>query len=90
MTLTPAQVREIDAALATASADPQTIASLRKLAPGFVITRCDALDMRDETAFRIYASVSLFLIDGQDHCWTITHDPAKATGFVLAPNGGAA
>jgi hypothetical protein len=89
MALTPAQLGEIDAALATASADPQTIASLRQLAPGFAITRCDALDMRDETAFRIYASVALFLIDTRDHCWKITQDPARATGFVLAPREGA-
>jgi hypothetical protein len=90
MTIAPAQVTEIDAALASASADAKTVASLRELAPGLMVTRVDALDMRDETPFRIYEKVSLFLVDGRDHCWKITQDPASATGIALAPNGGAA
>jgi hypothetical protein len=90
MTLALAQVTEIDAALAQADADGPTVASLRRLAPGLMVTRCDALDMRNETPFRVYEKVSLFLIDGRDHCWKITQDPGSATGIALAPNGGAA
>ncbi|WP_363347063.1 hypothetical protein [Methylocystis echinoides] len=90
MTIAPAQVSQIDAALATAQADPQTLVALRQLAPGLAVTRCDAIDMRDETPFRIYEKVSLYLIDGRDHCWKITQDPGCATGMALAPNGGAA
>lgn len=87
MTLAPAQVLKIDAALTAAVADSQTLASLRELAPGFAVTRCDPVDMRDETPFRIYQKISLYLIDGRDHCWRITHDPACATGIALTPNG---
>ncbi|KAF2992352.1 hypothetical protein OGR47_10895 [Methylocystis sp. MJC1] len=90
MTLAPAQVAQIDAALAKASADSQTLASIRQLAPGLMVTRCDALDMRDETPFRTYENCSLYLVDGRDHCWKITLDPGCATGIALAPNGGAA
>jgi hypothetical protein len=90
MTLAPAQVTQMDAALATADASSQTIAAIRQLAPGLMVTRCDALDMRDETPFRVYEKCSLFLIDGRDHCWKITQDPGCATGVALAPNGGAA
>ncbi len=90
MPLAPAQVTEIDAALASAGADAQTVASLRKVARGLMVTRCDAFDMRDETPFRIYKNVSLFLIDGRNHCWKITQDPGSATALALAPNGGAA
>ncbi len=90
MTLAPAQVAQIDAELAKAQADSQTLASLRRLAPGLAVTRCDAIDMREETPFRVYGQVSLYLIDGRDHCWKITQDPGCATGIALAPNGGAA
>lgn len=89
MTLAPAQVSQIDAVLASAGADSQTLTALRKLAPGLMVTRCDALDMRDETPFRTYENCSIFLIDGRDHCWKITQDPGRATGIALAPNGGA-
>lgn len=90
MTLAPAQVSQFDAALATADANSQTLAALRQLAPGMMVTRCDAIDMRDETPFRIYEKCSLYLVDGRGHCWKITQDPACATGVALAPNGGAA
>lgn len=89
MTLAPAQVSQFDAALATAAANSQTLAALRQLAPGLMVTRCDAIDMRDETPFRVYEKCSLYLVDGRDHCWKITQDPASATGVALAPNGGA-
>ncbi len=55
-----------------------------------MVTRCDAIDMREETPFRVYERVSLYLVDGRDHCWKITQDPAFATGVAIAPNGGAA
>jgi hypothetical protein len=90
MTIVPAQVLQIDAALASVGADFQAVASIRKLAPGLMVTRCDAIDMRDETPFRTYEKCSLYLIDGRDHCWKITQDPTCATGIALAPNGGAA
>lgn len=90
MTIAPAQVSQIDAVLATADVDTQAIAAIRQLAPGLKVTRCDAVDMREETPFRIYDKVSLYLIDGRDHCWKITQDPSCATGVALAPNGGAA
>ncbi len=90
MAIAPAQVSQIDAALAMAQADSQTLASLRRLAPALAITRCDEIDMRDETPFRVYENLSLYLIDGRDHCWKITQDPGCATGIALAPHGGVA
>lgn len=88
MTLSAGQFAQIEWALTNAHADAATLAQLRKLAPGVAITRCDATDMRDETPFRRFARCSLFLIDGRDHCWKITQDPACATGLLVAPNGG--
>jgi hypothetical protein len=77
----------IDAALASASDERDAFAWLRSaVAKGVSVMRCDALDMRDETPFRSYAGCDLFLVDGADHCWKITADPRRATGFVLAPS----
>jgi hypothetical protein len=90
MTLVPEQLTELDAALTSAAADSQTLAAIRQLAPGLMVTRCDAIDMREETPFRVYERLSLYLVDGRDHCWKITQDPAFATGVAIAPNGGAA
>ncbi len=89
MGLASEQITQIDVALAAAAADQRALAALRQLAPGLAVTRCDAIDMREETPFRIYERVSLYLIDGRDHCWKITQDPRCATGLALAPNGGA-
>ncbi len=89
MAIGPTQVLEIDSVLSRARADSKALASLRQLTPGIAVTLCDQIDMRDETPFRIYESVSLYLIDGRDHCWKITNDPRCATGMVLAANGGA-
>ena len=52
MTIAPAQLTQLDAALASAAADSQTLAAIRQLAPGLMVTRCDAIDMREETPFR--------------------------------------
>lgn len=89
MTLAQTQMTRIDDALATAGADAATRAALREIAPTLTITCCDAIDMRDETPFRVYERISLYLVDGRDHCWKITQDPGCATGVALAPNGGA-
>lgn len=89
MSLEPAQLSEIDLALEVASVDAQTIAALRRLT-GLVVTRCDAIDMRDETPFRTYERCALYLIDGRDHCWRITQDPRYATGLALTAKGGGA
>ncbi|PWB83298.1 MAG: hypothetical protein C3F11_07330 [Methylocystaceae bacterium] len=81
------QLTLIDAFLETAAADHAAVSGLRRLAPGLTATRCDTTDVRDETPFRSYAKVDLFLLDGRDHCVKITSDPSVATGVILAPRG---
>lgn len=81
------QLTLIDQFLETAAADHAAVSGLRRLAPGLAVTRCDGADVRDEAPFRSYAKIDLFLLDGRDHCVTITSDPAVATGLVLAPRG---
>jgi hypothetical protein len=60
------------------------LADFRKNFPGLSLTRCDAQDMSGEAAFREYSKFNLYLVDGRDHCWRITDDPAAATGIVVA------
>lgn len=74
----------IDELLATAEANAATIVELRRRLPGLSLSRCDASDVADETPFRRFERCDLYLLDGRDHCWKITSDPATATGLVLA------
>lgn len=60
------------------------LAEFRARFPGLSLTRCDASDMSSEQVFREYPKYKLYLVDGRDHCWHITNDPAAATGIVLA------
>lgn len=59
-------------------------AEFRRRFPGLSLTRCDASDMSGQTPFRRYPKFDLYLVDGRDHCWQITPDPARATGIVVA------
>lgn len=53
--------------------------------PGVSLTRCDVGDVEaDATPFKVHPTFELFLVDGRDHCWQLTQDPACATGVVLA------
>lgn len=81
------QLTQIDEFLETAAADHAAVSGLRRLAPGLTAMRLDRTDVRDETPFRSYANVDLYLLDGRDHCVKITSDPSVATGLVLAPKG---
>jgi hypothetical protein len=60
------------------------LAEFRSNFPGLSLTRCDAGDMSSEPVFREYPQFKLYLVDGRDHCWHITNDPAAATGIVVA------
>ena len=60
------------------------LADFRSCFPGLSLTRCDASDMSGEVPYREYPSFNLYLVDGRDHCWRLTGDPAAATGVVVA------
>ena len=40
--------------------------------------------MSEEAPFRRLVNADLYLVDGRQHCWRITRDPAIATGVVFA------
>jgi hypothetical protein len=84
MPFTGAEVSQLESMLALSEGGPQTALDFRSRFPGRSLTRCDASDMGADEPFRRYAAVDVYLVDGRDHCWRLTDDPATATGIVLA------
>ncbi len=87
MGLTPADISDLDALLEAAEAGASAAAAIRSRFPKLSITRAGESDMGVETPFRQYRLFDLYLVDGAGHCWTMTGDPARATGLVLAQKG---
>jgi hypothetical protein len=83
MVLSPDDLIRIEAMLSAAGADGGVFATLRKTFPHLSRTRCDASDLT-ETPYRSYARVDIHLLDSADHCVTMTIDPDRATGIVVA------
>lgn len=90
MSLSVAEVSQLESLLATSEGASQLAREFRERFPGRSLTRCDASDMGAEEPFRRFDTVELYLVDGRDHCWHITSDPARATGVVLAARRGGA
>ena len=82
MSVTANDLIEIDKMLSTPNSDTQVVTELRRRFPHLSWTQCDASDVI-EAPFRSYARFDLHLLDSTDHCSQITHDPARASGFVL-------
>jgi len=84
MPFTTLEIDQIEALLSGGHAAPDVLAAFRSSFPGRSLTRCEASDISEELPFRRLAKVDLYLVDGRNHCWQITTDPAVATGVVLA------
>jgi len=84
MAMTESDFTRIETMLATAEDGQNPFADFRRRFPALSLTRCDASDMSGEEPFREYPKFNLYLVDGRDHCWHITVDPASATGIVVA------
>lgn len=84
MSLSAAEISELEALLAVSDGDAQLAQEFRARFPGRSLTRCDESDMGGDEPFRRFAAVDLYLVDGRDHCWHITGDPGLATGVVVA------
>jgi hypothetical protein len=87
MSLSEQSLGAIGDLLASAGPGAATVVELRRRFPGLTVTRCDAHDVADETPFRSFSGCNLYLLDGRDHCFKVTSDPAAATGLVLSPTG---
>ena len=82
--ISPDDLARLDDLLVAPPAQGNPLAEFRHRFPGLSLTRCDAGDMSSEPVFREYPKFKLYLVDGRDHCWHITNDPAAATGVVVA------
>ncbi len=82
--ISPDDLARIDDLLVAPPTVGNPLAEFRVRFPGLSLTRCDAGDMSSEQVYREYPKFKLYLVDGRDHCWHITNDPAAATGIVVA------
>ena len=85
MAISEADLSVVEGALAAGAGSP-AVAALRQSLPHLSLTRCDASDVT-EAPFRSFPDYELHLVDAADHCVTLTQDPARATGIVLARKG---
>lgn len=84
MCITAETMKEIEIALEEfhkISRNPMPM--LKDCFPGLSFVRLSAADM-SEPPFRSLQDFNLYLLDGRDHCVQLTHDPANATGVVVA------
>jgi len=64
-----------------------TAVEFRRRFPGLSFTWLDPLDVRDTTPVRVCVPYRLYLVDGREHCWRMTANPAAATGIALVKDG---
>ncbi|AJP72709.1 hypothetical protein [Sphingomonas hengshuiensis] len=86
MALIEADLAIIDATLAgpLGSIEARALTGeLRRLLPGLFCMACDAGDVLED-AWRSYPAFDLHLVDTSDHCTTMTSDPMRANGILLA------
>ena len=81
MAISDVELTEIERLLGAETAP--VLADLRSKFSHLSWTRCDASDVI-EPPFRSYSHCDVHLLDGADHCVTVTDDPARATGVIVA------
>jgi len=84
MPFTAQELDEIESLVCRAQGGSELLVAFRSRFPGRSLTHCDAADMSEEAPFRRLVNADLYLVDGRQHCWQITTDPASATGVVFA------
>lgn len=84
MPFTDEEIFRLMSLLQDAEGVPQAVAQTHCLFPDKTVTRCDASDMGTDVPYRPFPGFDLYLVDGRNHCWRITGEPAEATGIVLA------
>lgn len=84
MAISEAELMEIEKLLGAGEAP--ALSELRAKFSHLSWTRCDASDVI-ESPFRSFTHCDVHLLDGADHCVTVTNDPARATGVIVAVRG---
>jgi hypothetical protein len=88
MVLSDKDMTEIEALFGETRTAASAFAGLRARFPKLTVTRVDSSDPGMETPFKQYPGFDVYLIDGSGHCWSLTEDPGKATGLVIATRRG--
>lgn len=86
MPLNSDELGELEALLAAPGSVAEVADRIRRRFPGLSLTRCEPSDMAGEPAFLHLPRFDLHLVDGSNHCWSLTEDPAMATGIVVVVN----
>ncbi len=84
MAITPEQIDALAKLLEALPAEVNPVGAVRAAFPGWVISRCEADDMRDEAPYYRSGAYEVYLLDSQAHCWRMTDAPEAATGVILA------
>lgn len=64
--------------------DESTVQSLRAAWPGMHFSYCMDDEVCGVEPVRTFKGVNLYLVDGREHCLSLTGNPDVATGLVLA------
>jgi hypothetical protein len=84
--LSPHNLAEIEALLATPDATLPPASDFRQRFPGVSYTRCDPSDVDGEKPYKEFPRFDLYLVSAVAHCVTMTTDPAIATGIIVVEN----
>lgn len=83
MAVSDTDLSEIEKVLTAEDLAGPVFAELRMRLPKLSWTQCDASDVTEDP-FRSFAAFDIHLIDTSDHCVTLTMDPSRASGVILA------
>ncbi|WP_298282027.1 hypothetical protein [Acidocella sp.] len=83
MAITNEEFAIIEHTAAAAQTLPEALAILRAHLPHLRWRGCEAADI-DEEPYRQYPGLDLHFLDCSGHCLKLAHEPAAASGVLLA------
>lgn len=82
--ITPRQLTDIARLAENRGVDYAALTHLRQVYPGLYFTQCLDDDINDAEPVLRGAGINLYLVDGRQHCLSLTQDLQAARGVVLA------
>ena len=82
--MTAELVAAVRKAALEAGVSGQTLAALRAQFPGIHFSLCGDDDVVEARPFLSGPELNIYLVDGREHCLTLTEDLNVATGLLLA------
>lgn len=80
----PIRLQQIAEVIRRAGLNEQTLAALRETFTDLHFTYCLDDDVGVDEPIHCGDGFNLYLVDGRQHCLTLTRDPEAATGLLLA------